>query len=240
MFAVVASISLSQLMLLSIYLGMTAGKRKRKLLFAAIAVLFLAIWLPLASEGASKSFGASYLQLVSSYTGILLALTFVAACARRFIGSIRFSPESSQLAANTRSQFSLLTLLVVLTTLAVLSGLARASRWTPELERGSIRVAEYLFVAVVFGLMVLSVVWASLGHDSTIGRLPVILFLSAMLGLFFLPQDVGVSPDAVYWEEVLSCCLLTFVSTSVVAVTLLPFRRLGFRLVHHGGDFAHQ
>ena len=79
---VLASVPLSQLMLLSIYLGMTVGKLKNKFLVATAAVLFLGIWPAMgeylmATDRSTASFGTSYLRLLGMDAGLLVVLSLV-------------------------------------------------------------------------------------------------------------------------------------------------------------------
>ncbi len=223
------SVTVSQLMLVSVYLGMTAGKASNKLLAAATAATYLAIWPAIGeyftlTERSAVSFGVSYLRFLGADAAALVILALLLAGAGRILGYIQLSPPAV-VSPQPRLQFSLLALLVTMSAVALLIGLVRASRLVGPTSFAGF---HYLLTAVVFAINTLAAVWATLGYGAVTWRLITVLLVSATLGI-----SIGVagSLDTIRWWLLASSSLLTLLPTAILAFTLLCFRGLGFRLV---------
>lgn len=222
----------SQVMLLSVYLGMTAGKVGNKLLFVATGVAYLAIWPAMAfAEPSVASYGASYAMRLGAFAAMLLLLTLVVAGAGRILGYIQLS-SLAESPRQPRTQYSLLALLVTMSVVALLIGLLRASRMADGMEGGpdyALRLLlSFALAAVVSGINIVATVWATLGVGSVRRRLVIVAAIAPILVLL-----VGVSAlhEIEPWWLLAARSLLASVTVAVIALTLLHFRSLGFRLV---------
>jgi hypothetical protein len=233
---VLVAISVSQVMLLSIYVGMFVAPTRSKIMVAAIGIAYIAVWQSI-GEGldasnpprgyASRfSVGMAYLQLVRGNVSVFVVFAVVVACVRRLIGSIRKIPESAPSATiKPRSQYSLLALQLLLAIAALVMALARASRLSP----GPSHMISFDFAlsVVVFGINIVATVWATLGIGPVLRKLAFVVAVSALLGLTLA---VSSSHDKLGWWVMMSFPLFTIVSTAVIASTLYSLRLSGFRL----------
>jgi hypothetical protein len=132
--------------------------------------------------------------------------------------------------AEPRFHFSLLTLLAISTVLALLLGLVRMSRMREPAEMETEHVVDYLLALVIYGLNTLATIWATLGLGRVKRRLSLVLFIAVMLGFSFA-IGVGNSPLSEPWWLFISLPVVVVLPTTIVALSLLYLRRLGFRLV---------
>jgi hypothetical protein len=231
-----ASIPFSQIMLLSIWVGMIAtGKLLQKAFITAIAGAFLACWCAWgevmmstdASVGATVSV---FLRIFCVFLLLLAILSAVMAGMSRLVGTIRLPHSSDLPLAEPRFRFSLFTLLAVATTSALILGLVRASRDTVGSQDIMASVVELTLGAIIFALNTLVAIWATLGSGHVGRRLCLVFFVSVLLGFSFA-IGTGMSSFGEPWWLFLSFPLVVIVPTTIVALSLLYLRRLGFRLV---------
>lgn len=227
-----ASIPISQVMLLSAWLGMAKGKILRKLAAAAVAISFLSIWLVLgqglmSTEVTLNLILSAYWKNLGMLLVFLAILSAVMAGASRLAGVIRFTNEANLLLAETRFKYSLFALLTVTTTAALILGLARASR-TNIANDGM--VAQTALGIVVFVTNMLATIWATLGTGHVVRRLLAVYFVSIVLGLS-LAIGSGNSLETGPWWLFASMSLIVVVPTTIVAITLLVLRAQGYRLL---------
>ena len=233
-----ASITMSQLMLLSIYLGMFAGRTRNKLGVVTVGIMYLGICQVIGQEGLDAgtpvvSIAGAYLRFVGMDAGILVILTGVLACARRATGSVRRMRVVPPNPADTRPQYSLLTLLLVLSLAALVMGLVRSTRMADGPSDAAAMVVQYVFFATVFGINIVATVWSTLGVGSVPRKLAVVVAVSAILGLSL---GVGARHDTIGWWLLASSSLMTLIPTAIIASTLLSLRPLGFRLTRLAAD----
>jgi len=226
-----ASIPLSQIMLLSVWLGMTRGSAICRIAIAILAVLYITIWPSLGEilmrdEETPNPMPSVYWQ----YTGVMLVflavLSAVMAGAKRVVGFICFTSKADALSTETRSQYSLFTLLAMTTATAMILGLVRSSQTS---SADGIIIAQYLLAIVVLVVNVVVTVWATLGTGHVVRRLVLVFLVSTMLGLA-LAIGAGNSLDTGPWWLLTASSLILVVPTTIVAVTLLVIRTLGYRL----------
>lgn len=227
-----ASIGLSQLMLLSIYAGMFTGSARNKLLVATFGIAYIAVFQTIGERlmaGAVSTFsiGGSYLRFVGMDAGIFIVLTIVVACARQAVGSVRRLGVIAPTPRDARPQFSLLSLLMALSIAALVMGLVRSSRLADDRGHAGMMVAQYSLFTVVFGINIVAIVWATLGIGAVTRKLAVVVAVSVILGLSL---GVSSSHDTLGWWLLASSSLVTVVPTLIIASTLFSLRPLGFRL----------
>lgn len=231
-----ASVTFAQITLLAIWIGMmTAGRFTYKLFAAIVAVAFVAIWHTAAQVlmAPSQTFVVAiqdYLQNFVMIGVLLILLSLVLFGVSRLVGTIRLPEEDDLPLAEPRFHFSLLALLAIATSLAVLLGLVRITRTTERPVGEGEGVADYLLAVTVYGLNTLATIWATLGPGHVWRRLGVVLFVSVLLGLCFAVA-MGNSPDMGGWWFFLSHSVVVIVPSMIVALTLLYLRRLGFRVI---------
>jgi hypothetical protein len=214
---------------------MPTGKYLYKLFSATMATAFLAVWHAAAQVlmAPSQTFAVAVLDYLQNFVMIGLLATLLSLAlfgVSRLIGTIRPPEEGDLPLAEPRFHFSLLALLAIATSLAVLLGLVRITRTTVRSGGEGEGAADYLLVIVVYGLNTLATLWATLGPGHVWRRLGVVLFVSVLLGLCFAVA-MGNSPEMGGWWFFLSHSVVVVVPSVIVALTLLYLRRLGFRWI---------
>lgn len=227
-----ASINLSQLMLLSVYVAMFTGRARNKILVATVGMAYIAVCQTIGEQlmagvASISSIGGSYLRLICMDAGIFIVLTVVLVGARKVLGSIRRLDVFASTPKDTHPQFSLLTLLLVLSIAALVMGLVRSSRMAENPGDTRMMVVQFALFAAVFGTNIIAIVWATLGIGAVMRKLTIVIAVSAILGLSF---GVSNSHDTLGWWLLASSPLVTLVPTVIIASTLFSLRPLGFRL----------
>jgi len=227
-----ASIPLSQLMLLSAWLGMTRGNTIRRIVIAVLATLYIAFWPSLGeflrlAEVFRRPLPSINLQFTWIMLLFLASLSAVMMGARRFVGTIHFASRSDARCGELHSQYSLIALLAVTTATALILGLVRGSR-TGGVD--GVTIAQYLLAVVVFVVNILATIWATLGAGHVVRRIAAVYCVSLMLGLSWA-NGAGYSLDTKPWWLFPLSSLILIVPTTIVVVTLLVIRSLGYRLL---------
>ncbi len=227
----------SQIMLLSIWLGFAGGSVKRKFVISVLAISFLTIWQTLdqvlnwwSVETTLNSIIAGYLKHTAIMIAVFLVLSIAMAGASRFMGIIRFANEADLRRAVPRSNYSLFALLAMSTVAALILGLARASHMSSAGVQSQFMIATYLMLLVMFAVILLTTVWATLGAGHVVRRLLVVLFVSVVLGLT-MAVGVGFSLRLVPWWLFAAASQIMVLPTAIVAITLLVIRSMGLRLL---------
>jgi hypothetical protein len=226
----VASVALSQVILLSVYVGMLPGNILKKLLIALVGIAYIAACQTMGAglRGGMTSpfsFGSLCLPFVGMDTGTFLFFAVLLACARKMIGAIRILEGPDPALLHTRPQFSLLALLLATSLACLVLGLVRSVRMA---ESHVTTLAHYLLFAVAFGGNVVATVWSTLAVGSIRWKLTVVVAVSLMLGLAL---GVSFRHDTVGWSLLAFTPLVTLIPTAIVGATLLCIRSLGFRLI---------
>jgi len=234
-----ASINLSQLMLLAIYVAMFAGNFRPRLLVATAGVFYIGICQVIGERGMDVGTwvappASPYVRYLGMDAGTLIILTGLLAVARGSMGFIRRMQVSPLKPADARSQFSLLTLLLVISLAALVLGLVESSRQAAgEKENAAAMIVQYVLFAIVFGTNLLATLPSTLGVGRVSGKLAIVFAVSAILGL-----SLGVSfgHDKIGWWLLPGSSLMTLIPTAIIASTLLLLRPLGFRLTRVAAD----
>lgn len=230
------SMPISQVMLLSIWVGMIKTRRLfLKLILAGSGATFLAFWLAwaqvlIAAWAPFEAFGPAFLNFVCVLLVLLAVTSLVLAGASRLIGMILIPQDSDTPPAEPQYRFSLFTLLAFATATAVLLGLVRISRVNTASFGTAATFMEFTLGAVVYSLNTLVAVWAALGPGHVGRRLGVVFLLSVVLGYCFAIGTYSSFSTEPWWLFV-SFPLVIIVPTAIVALTLLYLRGLGFRLI---------
>ncbi len=227
-----SSIPFSQLMLLSIWVGMAAGRVLPKILLVILATALLVVWITfgqvLGSTEPPPSLVSIFVLNLAIMLGIVAVLSVAMAGTSRLVGTIRFANDTDLPANEPRLHYSLFALLAISTATALVLGLVRLSRM--EIESEQSQTAEYLLAVVVFALNMLTTIWATFGKGHVKRRLLAVFLVSICLG-FSMWVGAGNSPFSEPWWLFCSGALIVVVPTAVVACTLLWLRGIGFRLV---------
>ena len=227
------SIPFSQIMLLSIWVGMAATPRRwPKILLAILTTAFIMVWMTsgevLRSTEPLVSMVSLYFQNLAIMLGIVAVLSAVMVGTSRLVGTIRFTKDTDLPSTEPRFHYSLFALLAVSTAAALVLGLVRMSR--VEIASDQSQTVSWLLLIVVFALNMFAIIWAALGAGHVKRRLLVVFLVSIILG-FSMTVGAGNSPFLEPWWLFASGSLIVVVPTAIVACTLLWMRRLGFRLI---------
>lgn len=226
------SIPFSQIMLLSVWVGMVSfGNFLPRVLLAAIATALLAAWITAGRvygpANPPESTATHFFQVFALLLAITAVLSAAVAGTSRLVGTISFTRDTSD-TTEPRFHFSVFALLVVLTATALVLGLVRASRIATA--SGQSETVSYMLAVVVFALNMLTTIWATLGAGHVKRRLLAVFLVSIVLG-FSMYVGVGNSPHLEPWWLFASGSLIVVVPTAIVACTLLWLRWIGYRLV---------
>lgn len=236
------SVFLSQVMLVSIWVGMPkTGRILPKILFAILATAFLAVWITsgevLGSREKPISIVSLYFQNLAIMLGFVAVLSLGMFGTSGLVGTVRFTGDTNLPSTEPRFHYSLFALLAVSTATAVVLGLVRVAR-EDEASEQSQMVVDYVLAVVVFALNILATIWATLGAGHVNRRLLVVLVVSILLG-FFITMATGNSPFQEPWWLFFFGPLIVIVPTVIVACSLLWMRRIGYRLVASQTKLGH-
>lgn len=229
-----SSIPFSQIMLLSMWLGMTPGKLLSKSILAIFAISYLGVWIAtgsvlMSSEVSVVSTLPEYLRIITVSLVMLAILSVVMAGASHLMGSICYTKGCDRVLKDSRFQFSLFAILALATITCVVLGLVRLSRDNSDSDESVIVVIQTFFAVVVFALNLLTTIWATLGAARVITRLLIVFVVAVLLGCS-MAIGAGHSPFSEHWWLFASFTLIVLVPTTIVTLTLLYLRRLGYRL----------
>ena len=229
-------IPFSQIMLLSIWVGMAATPRRLpKILLAILATAFIAVWVTsgevLGSTKPPISMVSLYFGHLAIMLGIFAVLSAVMVGTSLLVGTIRFTKDTDLPSAEPRFRNSLFALLVVSTAPALVLGLVYMSRVESESNSfPAVGGVSLLLTMVVFALNMLTTIWATLGAGHVKRRLLAVFLVSIILGIS-MSVGTGRSLFSERWWSFVSDSLLVVLLTALMACTLLWIRRIGFRLV---------
>ncbi len=229
-------IPFSQIMLLSIWVGMAATARKLpKILLAILATAFIAVWVTsgevLGSTKPPISMVSLYFGHLAIMLGIFAVLSAVMVGTSLLVGTIRFTKDTDLPSAEPRFRNSLFALLVVSTATALVLGLVHMSRVESESNPFPAAAGMSLLLGmVVFALNMLTTIWATLGAGHVKRRLLAAFLISLILGIS-MSVGTGRSLFSELWWSFVSDSLSVVLLAAVMACTLLWIRRIGFRLV---------
>ena len=160
----------------------------------------------------------------------LAGLSVVMSGVSRWVGTIRYTNETDRELVESRPRYSLFSILAVSTAISLVLGLVRLSRASTPADDAPLVVAQMLLSIVAFALNLLATIWATLGAGRAQYRIVAVFVIAILLG-FSMSVGVGNSPFAEPWWLFASSSLIVVVPTTIVALTLLYLRKLGFRLI---------
>jgi hypothetical protein len=220
---------LSQIMLLSIWVGLTPGGHVRKIAACVSAICWFAaertiVEYVMSTDGISLA--GSFLRDFASHFSLLSVFCLVMIGARRKLGMIgRFADV--QWRGPTSFQYSLFALLTLASVTALLLGLMRASRLDDDRGSTGVIAAVYVLVFGSFAINTLAAVWAVLAFGKPSRRIIAVLFISLVLGVSIA---LAMSHDELRWWLFAGSSMVSVWPTTIVVFSLLFFRRRGFRL----------
>ncbi len=228
------SVPIAQLMLLSFWAGLGGGRGMRRLLGTLLGVAYLTAWRTVYQMFLQNSGGTTFLDLfVMTYAMYLGCTVFFAGVflgIRRWKAELRQVPEVATATPPARFQYSLLSLLLIITVASVIFSEISSIRTA----RGDGDPGAGMFVGMLLFLTIglvnlLCAVWAALGVGHVGLRVSLVLLVALMLGI---AQSLAMSHDRIaIWLPLASAFAMAVVPTAVVVVSLLVVRSCGYRLV---------
>jgi hypothetical protein len=223
-----SSIPLGQMLVLSFWVGMGAGRITCRLIIALIGCVYLEAWPALGTAlyqavYDTPYYGSGFGAGVAMSWMIVLVIAAVFLVVRRF-SELRIAPDPSGMQSPTRVQYSILSILVLTAVVAVLLGLMRSARDEP----GWPLVAAYALVFVVFLIDVLCAVWAALSPGRMRWRVSLVFLVASLLGALI---SVILRLPSVAWWLVPGWMLASVVPVAVVIASLAVLRSCGYRMM---------
>jgi hypothetical protein len=238
------SIQPSQIMLLSIWLGLTPGFNVRKIAAAIMATCFLVVvsgihfapavnFADIEINRTILLFGL--LNNCAWYLAELIVFSLVMVAVRRKLGIIRRIDDNIDCSRKKTFQYSFFSLLTLLSLTALILAVVHAFRFTDGPPSYLLYLAYLALKYVVFAINMLAALWATLGIGKAPRRIAVVFFVSVILGFSVaLAGPFGSFFREFTFSKLISLSYLAaplVVPTVIVVFSLLFFRRRGFRLV---------
>ena len=133
--------------------------------------------------------------------------------------------------ARPRVKYSVLYLLVLMSTCSLLLSLVRIAQPTNQTVTGQSTlslVATIILMMVVFFINSICAAWASLSLNSPWSRIGLTIGIALLLGITF---GVATGHYSFSWWIFIPVCLIPVLSTAIVIVSLLVVRSCRYRLV---------
>jgi len=236
-----SSVALGQMMLLSFWAGLGAGRAIWRFFSALMGCTYLAIWQSLGSmlwdkvQGEAEAvtptnpltaFIDELLSAVVMNCAVLLLFAAMFLVVRRWFSELRLVPDAGKTSSPGRVQYSILNILVITAVVALLLGLTRSAR--PATGTDWQKVAAYALAFVAFLIDELCAVWAALGTGRIRWRVFLVFLVASLLGLLL---SITAGHGALAWWLVPSWILVSLVPIAIVVTSLLVVRACGYRLV---------
>lgn len=232
------AVSLAQLTLLSFWVGMGGNSIILRALGLLVGSTYITIW-PITANVVSLQIvhhdlrflvGEFLVKFSASAAFVSLLSGGFVLWRRKCTKLVRLS-ESSANAADLRVRYSILHLLIIISTCSLLLSLMRIARPSNVTNtENDIMSLPALATLVFFGHVINSIcaAWASLSLNSPWPRIALAIVVALLLGAV---QSFSSGHDAISWWMVLSTCLIPVLSTAIVIVSLLVVRSCGYRLM---------
>lgn len=230
-----SSVTLAQIMLLAIWLGLTRGTLRAKLIGAIVATLYFSLWQVLANHlmAPNGSFVAAAGQYLTQTGMVLLFLAIIGGAlkfSRRFLGCIQLESSGGSTCPASGSQYSLFALLVITTVAALLMGLAQHARVH---KQETVSWASHAVMLLALLLNGLAAVWATLSQKLRKLHVALVFLVAILLGFTLSLATGNWDADLPIWFP-LCVAMILVPPTAIVILTLLYVRRLGYRLCFSG------
>ena len=233
-----SSLTFAQLMLLSFWVGMGGNTGIVRAVGGLIGTAYITIW-PVLAQYVSPHFvehelppiTREFLVRFSSYAAITLLFSGCFVLLRRKGTKLKHLSTFNAEVARPRVKYSMLYLLVLMSTCSLVLGLVRIAQPTNQTDTGQSTlslVAIIILMMVVFVINSICAAWASLSLNSPWSRIGLTVGIALLLGITF---GVATGNYSFSWWIFISVCLIPVLSTAIVIVSLLVVRSCRYRLV---------
>ena len=230
-----SALSLAQLMLLSVWVGMGSNKWTARLVGAVGGTAYVTIW-PVLAEYVSPnvmehetSFVNAFLVMFTSYTALVLLFSGSFLLLQRRGTKLVQTCKLVAQVERPRTHYSVFHLLVLMSFCSLvfsLVKLAQPAEQTPTGLSTLALVAGFILMMVVFLVNSICAAWATLSPMSPWPRIVLALVVSSLLGVAFAIASGNYSFS---WWIFIAACLVPVVFTTIVIVSLLVVRSCGYR-----------
>lgn len=232
------SLTFAQLMLLSFWVGMSGDTGIVRAVGGLLGTAYIATW-PVLAQYVSPHFVEHELPPItrellvrfSSFAAFTLLFSGCFVLLRRKGTTLEHLSTFDAAVERPRVKYSVLHLLVLMSTCSLLLSLARIAQPTDQTdtEQSTLSlVAIFILMMVVFAINSICAAWASLSLNSPWSRIGLTVGIAILLGISF---GVATGHYSLSWRIFIPVCLIPVLSTAIVIVSLLVVRSCGYRLV---------
>jgi hypothetical protein len=226
-----AGIPVGQAMLLAFWAGMASPSRLHRWAGMVLGVLYLAAWPNVAVLISPYNVGQAEIATLVYWIGIdsaiLIVFTGVFLLIRLRFAELRLTGEIAP--TGSRYQFSILSVLVATSIVAMVVGLVRATFGSSDASRGFLL---NLLAVLAFSVDNVAMTWAVLAPGRMRWRVAVVLIVALLLGMSMAFANVGnLAPNSQRLWLFTAQSLVFVVPPLVVAASLLVVRSCGYRLI---------
>lgn len=229
-----SSLPLGALMTLSFWVGLGKRPARVKLLWGMLGAIYVAAWTiapslivyALSSDPDTLGSPQDYLLSVAPYLALVAVFGGMFTLIGRYWSLATVNDGDSK--SPSRSQFSVLNLLLLTTVVAILMALIRQSRSSATSDSVfAMLVTAILAFAIYFGNTACAA-FAALAPTPIKRNCVLVLCISVLFGFAI---SLAAGHDRVGWWLVANGPLMSVMPTAVVLVSLLVVRSAGYRLV---------
>jgi hypothetical protein len=235
---VFTSLPIGVIMTLSLWVGLGRTQLLWRLAVGLAATFCVALWAHVSTsswmpEGVTaEPWLMSYLEEVVPYSILLVLFGGAFMLIGRRYQVVRVEP-GREIASNERVQFSMMQIMLLMSAIAVVLSLVRASREmtarAPTEESFWGTVVIYSFMSVIFFINTACAAFAVLGFGRVKRNVAAVLAVSVLLGI---SMAIGMRQEVLEnWIMFAASTLVTIVPTLTVVLSLLVVRSCGYRLV---------
>jgi hypothetical protein len=227
-----SGIAVGQLMLVGVWAGLGAATGVQRWLGIAVGTIYLSVWptIGIAFVAPREEIVATLVLQIGINASLLLLSTgvFLFVC-RRWAELLLV--RDSALFAEGRYQFSVLQILIAITCLAMLLGLARASTGADPEGMWIVGLMDIL-VLVAYTVNLALAVWAALTLGRARWRVAVVIAVAVLLGMIISYAALFRLTQQNWWLWLFATQSLALAIPPVIVVlSLLVVRSAGYRLV---------
>ncbi len=233
LFLILSSLPLGSLMTLSVWIGMGQSRWWWRLTLGLVAIFYLSgfsLVVDLSFAPARLPIGdwmTEYLQKTAELTALLLLLVGMFMLIGRRFALLQL--KSHTLTHSGRLQFSMLQIMVAMSTVAIILSLLREVRAASGHEPSNWEtITIYSFLFVTYLVNTVCAAFATLESGQVKRNVALVLVVTILLGIV---TAIAMFSDLSEWWFFLGSMLFMIVPTVIVLVSLLVVRSCGYRLV---------
>src|SRR5262245_59825568 len=235
---VYASLPIGIITTLSVWVGLAHTRLLWRVAIGLAATFYVALWAHVFNMGwmpgrmDSEAWWMSYLKEVTPYSILLVLFGGAFMLIGRRYQVVRVEP-GREVASNERVQFSMMQVMLLMSAIAVVLSLLRATREmnarAPTEEAFWGTGVFYSFMSVIFFINTACAAFAALGFGRIKRNVAAVLAVSLLLGV---SMAIGMRQETLEnWIVIAASTLITLVPTLTVVLSLLVVRSCGYRLV---------